>query len=288
MRRLAVTPFIAAVALATIAPATIALAGCDEDGASASGPASSGSSGTASTATTTSGAGGSSGGGGATAAPNRSDVALTTSDGLNLTGYLTAGGASPPGSPGVVLLHQYTQTDEQWGQLPEELAKRGYRTLAFNLRGHGDSDAYGGGALSGILTDPAGAPRDVDAAIAYLKGAGQADPARIAVVGTSIGANLAVASSIDAKAKTYVAFSARMPPTEALAGKAASGMASVFYLAGENDAGGQAADSQTMHDATADPRAIHIYPGSADHGIALLTGQADADDKLFDWLKAQL
>jgi dienelactone hydrolase len=207
---------------------------------------------------------------------------------VKLTGYLTAGSASPAGSPGVVLLHQYTQNDEQWGELPEQLAARGYRTLAFNLRGHGDSDPYGGGALSGILTDPAGAPRDVDAAIAYLETDGQADPARIAVVGTSIGANLAVASAIDGKAKTYVAFSARQPPTEALAGKTAAGMSSVFYLAGENDAGGQAADSQTMHDATSDPRSIHVYPGTADHGIALLKNQADADDKLFDWLAQQL
>ena len=65
-------------------------------------------------------------------------------------------------------------------------------------------------------------------------------------------------------------------------------MASVFYLAGENDGGGQATDCQTMHDVSGDPRSIHIYAGTADHGIALLQNQADADDKLFDWLSQQL
>lgn len=222
------------------------------------------------------------------AAPTRSDVEITTEDGLRLTGYLTAGADSPPGAPGVLLVHQYQRDDEQWGDLPGALATRGYRVLAFNLRGHGDSDPYQGATLDGILTDPAGAPRDVAAALAYLRAAGAADPQRIAVVGTSIGANLTVAASIHGWAKTYVAFSARRPPTESLAGAPATGMASVFYLAGENDTGGQAADAQTMYDATSPPRDLRIYAGSADHGIAILTNQADARELLYTWLAANL
>jgi fermentation-respiration switch protein FrsA (DUF1100 family) len=61
-------------------------------------------------------------------------------------------------------------------------------------------------------------------------------------------------------------------------------MASVFYLAGEDDPGGQAADAQALYDLTADPRELHVYPGTADHGIAILENQADARDRLFDWL----
>ncbi len=225
----------------------------------------------------------------ADAAPaTRTDLELTTEDGLRLTGYLTAGPASTPGAPGVVLVHQYLRDDEQWGDLPGALAGRGYRVLAFNLRGHGDSDPYQGASLDGILTDPDGAPRDVAAALAYLRAAGAADPQRIAVVGTSIGANLAVAASIHGWAKTYVAFSSRRTPTESLAGAPATGMASVFYLAGENDTGGQAADAQTMFDATTPPRDLRIYAGSTDHGIAILDNQADARQRLFEWLATNL
>ena len=65
-------------------------------------------------------------------------------------------------------------------------------------------------------------------------------------------------------------------------------MTSVFYLAGEDDPGGQAADSQTMYDAGSDPRRIEIYPGVADHGIVLLENQASARTFLLEWLEETL
>jgi dienelactone hydrolase len=239
-------------------------------------------------AATSSGGSASGGNGSGGGAATSSDVTFTTSDNLTLHGFITTAPASPVGAPGVILVHQYLSDDQQWGTLPAELALAGYRTLAFDLRGHGDSDPYGS-PLQQILTDPNGAPRDVDAALAYLAGSGQADPTRMAVVGTSIGANLAVASAIDDKAKTYVAFSARIPPTQALAGgQQVSGMTSVFYLASDLDSGNQAVDSQTMHDATTTPRNIKIYTGTADHGIAILRNQSDAPGLLLGWLSANL
>ena len=151
------------------------------------------------------------------------------------------------------------QTDEQWGPWPEALADKGYRVLAFNLRGHGDSDPYTG-SLAGILSDPEAAPADMRAALAYLGGTGQADPTRIAIVGTSIGANLTVEAAIAGLAKSYVSLSARQSAAETFAGVPATGMSSVFYFAGENDSGGtQAADAQTMHDLTTAPRSIKVY-----------------------------
>jgi dienelactone hydrolase len=220
---------------------------------------------------------------------SRTDVTFTTSDGLNLTGYLAAGGPAVPNAPGVVLVHQFQQEDTQWGDLPEALVAAGYRTLAFNLRSHGDSDAYAG-TFSDLLTDPNGAPLDVDAAIAFLTGEqGQADPLRIAIVGTSIGANLAVAAAIDGKAKAYIAISPRLAPTESLAGKNAEGMESVLYLAGELDTGGaQALDCQTMHDVTTPPRGIFIYQGTEDHGIAILANQSDSRGRVLDFLADNL
>jgi len=222
-------------------------------------------------------------------APARTDVTFTTADGLTLTGYLTALPSTPAGAPGVVLVHQFMLDSLQWGDLPEALAEEGWRVLAFDLRGHGGSDPYGGGALTNLFTDPDGAPRDVDAALAWIAGPGGADPARIAVVGTSIGANLTVAAAIRGLAHTYVAFSSRIPPTEALAGGLpATGMTSVFYLAGALDTGGQAADAQTMFDATTPPRDLQIYPATADHGIAILNNHPDARGLLVAWLQANL
>jgi dienelactone hydrolase len=216
----------------------------------------------------------------------RTDV--TFSSGVNLTGYLTTSNATPAGSPGVLLIHQYMSNDEQWGQWPEVLVAKGYRVLAFNLRGHGDSDPYGDN-LIGILSDPDAAPVDVRAALAYLVGEGQADPTRIAIIGTSIGANLTVEAAIADLAKTYVSLSSRETAAGVFAGGSVTGMSSVFYLASENDsAGTQATDAQTMYDATTDPREIKIYAGTADHGVAILNNQSDSRGLIETWLEDTL
>ncbi len=218
----------------------------------------------------------------------RADVTFNAGS-VALTGYVTTSPASPAGSPGVLLIHQFQQNDEQWGDLPEVLAARGYRVLAFNLRGHGDSDPYGGSALSGILSDPVAAPADTDAALAYLTSTGEADPARIAIIGTSIGANLTVRAAINGDAKTYVSLSSRKSAVETFAGTAATGMNSVFYLAGENDSGGvQARDAQTMYGATQTPREVKIYAGSSAHGSAILSQHEDARGLVLDWISANL
>jgi dienelactone hydrolase len=225
---------------------------------------------------------------GGTGAPTSSNVAFTASDGVRLTGRLTVPAGGGTGQPGVVLLHQFGLDLNQWGSLESTLATQGYRVLAFSLRGHGTSDPYAGGSLEGLLTDPDGAPRDVTAALERLGTELQADPARLAAVGTSVGANLAVAAAIRGQVKSAVAFSARKPPTEALARTPATGMANVFYLAGELDRGGQAADAQTLFDATAEPRDLHIWPQTDDHGMELLQNHPEATTLLLQWLRAHL
>lgn len=216
----------------------------------------------------------------------RTDLSFTSD--VMLTGYLSTSDLSPPGSPGVVLVHQYTNNDEQWGTWPETLAAKGYRVLAFNLRGHGDSAPYDG-VLSGILGDPEAAPADLQAAVTYLTTEGQANPERIAIIGTSIGANLSVAAAAEDLAKTYVSLSSRKSAVEIFAGKAITDLDSVFYLAGENDSGGvQAADAQTLFDSTTEPRELKVYSATSDHGIAILNNQADSFALIEDWLAATL
>lgn len=220
-------------------------------------------------------------------APMWTAVRIPTADGLELAGAVVVAPGVPQPAPGVVLVHQFQRDGTQWGDIPDRLATAGYRVLVFDLRGHGGSDPYDG-ALSDLLTDPNGAPRDVEAALTFITTVVQADPDRIAIVGTSIGANLAVAAAIGDKAKTYVAYSTRQAPTESLAGAPAEGMRSVLYLAGENDPGNQAIDSQVMFEATAEPRLLIVYPGSARHGIELLLEEPGADAELFDWLGEHL
>jgi non-heme chloroperoxidase len=65
--------------------------------------------------------------------------------------------AGPAGAPPVVLLHGWTQSSAVWGQAVEPLG--GYRTIAADLRGHGDSDApVGPSAASSGASASAGPP----------------------------------------------------------------------------------------------------------------------------------
>jgi len=223
---------------------------------------------------------------GAPAPVTTEEVTLTTSDGLDLHATFTTGGAAVDGSPALLLLHQYLEDDGQWRALPHDWADAGFHVLALTYRGHGDSDAYDA-PLANLLTDPQGAPVDVDAGLAWLLARDDVDVERIGIVGTSIGANLAVASSIHDLASTYVALSPRLPPSESLAASPATGMSSVFFVSSRDDAGGQAADCETMASSTSAPVDVLLVDG-ADHGIALLRNHPNVVEAVTSWLHTHL
>lgn len=91
---------------------------------------------------------------GAARADERVDI--TATDGVQLIGDL----AGTTGA-GVVLVPDEHTTRETWRAAGEAIAARGFRTLRFDLRGHGDS--------SGSI-DLAAADRDVEGAFRYLLG----------------------------------------------------------------------------------------------------------------------
>lgn len=216
--------------------------------------------------------------------PTSKDISFTTSDGLKITGYITAG--APAGAPGVILIHQFHSTDKEWTGLDMELAKQGWIVLAFNMRGHGDSDPYGK-PLQNLTGDPNGAPLDLQAAIKYLTGTGGADAKRLAVVGTSMGGSLAVAARIKQWCKTAVAFSPHSSSVAALSQTAGTGMSSVSYFAADQDQDA-GTEAQKLYNATTAPRELKIYKGSADHGIAILAKQSDAKGLMISWLGKNL
>lgn len=63
-------------------------------------------------------------------------VKFTTEDGLTLV----ADAWGPPGQPSVILAHGGGQTRHSWRRTGEALATAGWRAIALDLRGHGDSE----------------------------------------------------------------------------------------------------------------------------------------------------
>jgi alpha-beta hydrolase superfamily lysophospholipase len=123
------------------------------------------------------------------------EVVFTAADGQPLSGLLGRG--AEQNGAGVVLLPMYRQTKESWGPLLTVLNRRGFTTLALDLRGHGDSRMAPDGAdLSRQVAgrDPGLFNKmhlDAEAALRYLSGQGVAAE-RIGLVGASVGGSVAI------------------------------------------------------------------------------------------------
>ena|SRR5687768_16593503 len=119
-------------------------------------------------------------------------ISFTTEDGVTIVGDHRPG---PKDAPAALLLHMMPAAKESWDALVVALAGRGFMTLAIDLRGHGQSVVGPAGVKLDhkSFTDAEQQAKmfDVDAAMRWL--AEQGVPAsRTALVGASIGANLAM------------------------------------------------------------------------------------------------
>ncbi len=83
----------------------------------------------------------------------------------------------------VLLLHQFSKDKDMWGDFPEMLVQAGFSVLAIDLRGHGES--------GGSRDDLVDAINDVLAAKEFLT---VQNLTNVSIVGSSIGANLALLS----------------------------------------------------------------------------------------------
>lgn len=95
------------------------------------------------------------------------------------------------GKRGVVLAHGGRFNKESWAQQAKALAAAGFRVLAIDFRGYGESRGPG-------QEDPLSAPLhfDVLAAVRYLKKVGAKS---VAVIGASMGGGAAASASIAAE-----------------------------------------------------------------------------------------
>lgn len=113
-------------------------------------------------------------------------VALHTSDDLWLSGWTipSQNGAA------VILQHGYGANSGQMLPVGLMLARYGYGVLLFDFRGHGRSEGD-------FVTLGHDEVRDTEAALAYLLEQPDIDPARIGIIGTSMGGATAILAAAD-------------------------------------------------------------------------------------------
>jgi pimeloyl-ACP methyl ester carboxylesterase len=112
------------------------------------------------------------------------------SDGLKLSGIVQIPDDLPPGErrPAFLVLHGFGGNKGGHGQIAiaEQLAKWGYITMRFDFRGCGESEGEHGRIL--CLDQVA----DTSNALTYMASRPEVDPQRVALVGSSFGAAVAI------------------------------------------------------------------------------------------------
>lgn len=212
----------------------------------------------------------------ATAAPP-SDLAITASDGIKLAASFYPPASAAP-APGVLLIHMLGRNRTDWAKLANDLQSRGYAVLALDLRGHGDS--------AGPI-DWAKAPADVRAAWDVLVARPEVDPALCAILGGSIGANLAlIVGANNPDVVTVIALS----PGVDYQGLKPSGVLSnfgerpIFLVASQDDAYAYESVKQMT---TLAPNAETYYFAKAGHGTAMFT-DPQLETLVLDWLSQHI
>lgn len=125
------------------------------------------------------------------------ELTLRTVDGVSLAA--TVYPVERPNPPGLVLVHMLGANRGVWKAFASRAQAAGYLCIAFDIRGHGDSLDSAGTKISYkdfTTQDWLGALDDIEAARQALLKEG-ANPKDIALVGASIGANLALRYAVD-------------------------------------------------------------------------------------------
>jgi len=229
----------------------------------------------------------------AAAADNSQDIHFLTKDGIRIAATVATPDDASAESAAVIFIHQGGSSKEEWTSLPifQQVVEQGMVALAYDVRGHGES--AGEADFSTLFNDPEQAPQDMAAAIEWLRQTGRVDMSRIAVVGASIGANLACVAvgSPDFEVRTAVAMSAKVAAVHNLAGShdRLSSLHSVYLIASELEQDGKRATwARELYELSSEPRQLEIVAGSKGHGVAVFKDDPKLQGRILDWLRRTL
>lgn len=225
----------------------------------------------------------------------KDEISLLASDGVQLSAdYCYSEGKKEEAQPLVVLIHQFRQNKEQWSSnFIDSLILAGYKVLAYDIRGHGSS-AKVNYELTDLLTDPDKAPKDIEGIFNWAKEQKGIDSSRIAVIGTSIGGNVACYAKFNLGAKTVIAVSNGAAGFEKLnnidprmMGRLLVRITNVLIITGTKDGEHEKDAKYLMDNYIGSPKEVVIID-SDKHGIFLIREHPEIDTHILNWLKKYL
>ena len=207
-------------------------------------------------------------------------VSLSSTDGTSLLADIYEAPARP--APGIVLVHMLSRNRGDWDRFANGLQDAGFTALAIDLRGHGGS--------SGSAQRLPDMVQDVRAAVQWLSTRPGVRPGSIALVGASLGANLALLAAVDLPAVRALALLSPSLDYRGLRADTALvkriGARPIWMAAGTTDP----LSLRTLKELateTSGPREQRIVEGPA-HGTQLLAASPDINSALVDWLRRTL
>lgn len=196
---------------------------------------------------------------------NGQNITFRTSDGFTLRGAWYPPQKNTP-APIIILIHQYQTSHHDFDGFVPYLLEWGYAVLAYDSRSTVNIPSL---------------PKDVPAAVSFAQKQSGVNPARIGLIGSSVGANIAfVAAGAIPQVKAVVLLS---PGVSGVRGQVQNGSpftppANVFILTDENEW----AEANLVHEHAGDPKDQKLYQG-AGHGVKILQNEAARRD-IFDFL----
>lgn len=216
---------------------------------------------------------------GAASTPQTSEVSVPV-EGIDLAGSFYVPEDLPPPWPGIILLHMLGQERSSWDAFARQLTDAGYASLSVDLRGHGET----GGEVDWDL-----AISDLQQVWSYLAGKENIDQDRTAIIGASIGANLAlIAGANEASVKTVVLLSPGLDYSgvETITAVHSFGPRPILFAASQDDP--YAADSAiSLENDAAGETGLIIYE-SAGHGLNMLMNEPGLSQQIIAWLDNNL
>lgn len=224
------------------------------------------------------------------------DVTFTTSDKKEISGsYYFQDIKKDESQPLVILVHQFNQSREEWkSNFIDSLLASGYKVLAYDIRGHGKSSKQNG-KLEDLLSDPVQAPNDINAVTDWAKKQKGIDSSRIAVIGTSIGGNIALYAALNLGVKVPVAVSNGKSTFEAYTGYNEMMMGRPYFpkfkntllICGSKDGDHEAGQKWILDNFCESPKDMKVYD-SGNHGKFLIEDKPEINELILSWLKKYL
>jgi alpha-beta hydrolase superfamily lysophospholipase len=206
-------------------------------------------------------------------------VSFRTDDGVAIAGTWYEPANRP--APAVVLVHMLQKSRRDWDAVATRLAGEGIGALAFDLRGHGESQ--------GSAQDFAAMVQDVRAARRFVSSRSDVVAARIGAAGASLGATLvAQAAADDPTIVSLVLLSPTMDYRGLRIDPALRkyGARPALFVASDDDGYSMRSvrDLQTAGPGTRETAVLN----RAGHGTAMFTGDPDLARRVVEWLRRTL